>query len=636
MSAPAQSPVSGHQGWSTGRADLDQYLVSLQMEPEAFEALSNVPVPERVKIVSSMKVKDVDVPIAWIKACCKRYRLNLQQGTVAGQTALKRAPPDLQAAAPIGAQVPRLPITASSGAARSTDSSCPSPTSAALSPSPAKRACSTGPETSNMCFHVHVGPGETIAVPVFIKECVDCLQDPQTLIRKIIPQLSQQAVSFLMDFEPRVQCAVVQAVLLDPGAWNDITSALMRKMIMVKDLAGASISTAIESTTHTQLPGIVFIHIGAGFGAGLTVLGHARGILPSLSVQYNNEDVTVICVEENTDKFQVLTKISNRFKTRTTLLTSTTDLIDHIDKQVSGWTQNKVVLFLTTVHGFDAAEGEAGLHGPSCRQVFGAFQAVQKVKETVPAHRVEFITLLGHAHVEASQAMKEMWGPSMCVGCHYYQGALQERYVHVSRQVHAQHLVTVVALPLQVANGWKWMGNRGANGCLLDDCYLTFEVTRQHFLLTAKSIHDPKVLSDDQRRELASLRMVTSVPQNTERYVNRNILCLWRGLSAQQVLPDLDICQPCDELIFESIGMKATAGHDKARPCGATRYCQPCEKVLGWLAETWHGRIAIDLVVAVLKASLQAFAANDSSGVFTSTAAVHQCSASCPRNQCHN
>jgi len=600
--------------WSTGAKDMDDWLLSLQLNEQTLHGFALLGGSDRLQVA---------------KACwCRRQSLHRVESYLQGciRSTLERARsrasagPVVRCPAPacsMGTQTRSTPlITSASAQSRQSAVSGTSPSAAraavlqSISAVPVRgpHPGSTGTYTmaAPMCA---AASRSEVPLPTWAREAHAVLPCKRSFLAKVIAALNVESRHGLLHLSPDRQFWVAFALTLHPGAWSDPNPNALSLVTNLKCLGGSPGSQVQATAPTVRRKPLIVLHVGSCPAISVLALEKSLHLLRS-----REPGCDVVIVEQHGICSEglgqaVLTQLVEVAGVPVAHWSSVSDLLPAMAESKTRWLEEGA--WILCMVNLPRAEGIVTTQ--TSQEVRDQTQLTEEVMQDVRklflSCTPEFDTctyfhvicsasrLSGTAAKVASMlATSELTADPL-----HYHSRMALCAISLTAQLDRFPYVSQPAPAAQLAHGFTQvhatssLGSDGSRPSMLSARLLR--------LIDVQFFNERELSMVEQRCLQEFLFESSAVPGPV--YLPRPCLYAEAGLIDLPLVGILDSVLPCGEWIVPATGMTVPRNPRCGEPCGKSRLCLPCSEALVFCCSMPHIAVLADAVLAVLLAAIR-------------------------------
>lgn len=490
-------------------------------------------------------------------------------------------------------------------------------------------------------FKVPVGGGASVNMPEWVKHAIEAIDQPQEFLSLVVAKMCPQAQDILFHLPPVRQIMVCRALILNPVHWRDVGRGVFELNCLLDCLSTGVEAMASVETEPVNVHLVVF-HNCSGILTSLFVLKMAMKIVERIMPSVQFHITSMYSFEIDSACLQVQQELCDIMREDVEMVGDISKLPGLIRDNKKQWDADVKLLFMNSppcrntsvANPFTDRPDGSGFHMSHSRAIWPIIEA--QFNACLPEfdcksvfHMTEF-PKCGNAGEEA--VMNTHFGTSVELRTDYYRAATRTRAMRTNPiNLSYQYCGTAIN-PFSPIDGWVWKGNPGQDSHMLEGCFPQVTLRSHIVKLVQQHVFEKSSLKESELKTLNTLKM-KHPNDDKEHFVNRQFWYLWLGVRGTPIQTALDNVWPCIPWIIPSLGIKSEM-QSVGEPCGASRYCHNCEKVMTMLGQGWHAPIMIDVAVALLtKIGERAMGhGSDADLMDVKIDDVHVCGPGCPRN----
>ena len=616
--------------WTTGQVHCDEWVRNNVRDATCFAALASISVPSRLHIVrGAMNKVQLADPDSWLHVCVRNH---LSKYTGKGK--------------------PNISLPATTAGSPCSVSSRPSPlTVSGVSPQP-RRDLSVELYSMPTPLSGKSTAPNAVQPPAVMPDWVRCAyaesaaSRPSRLLVVVLEQFTPEERRIMQMETPQMQLHLAMSALLSTHAWAHPGAHVMQLVHTLAQLRNPPVlQSPIGPAKAVTRLSIVMIHNFCGVGTGHLVIKAGVEMLKNL-----RPDIE-ICVQEiysfevDADACLVNEAVAKACGFACVSMGDVSNLPELVRINAQRWAQNNwhVLVFNSLPSptppiqgiGHQRAVGSQ-LHLPDSRSMWHVCKGLQQLAGLTGNDRVAHMTEIRTGmHEQDDRVLDFYWGKSFICSPRRYGAATRMRQVRSGpQQLDLAHFGAIIDHAAESLDGWKWKGNCDQHGTVSESAFPNITLSGDIPDILERCVFG-QPLHDSERATLNCMRMIHASKQE-EQFVSRSFWMLWLGMRGTPIEKTLLDLWPCHGCIIASTG-EAAGGHGQGEPCGRSRYCRHCEKVMKLVGESGHLGIMTDCAIAVLQKCVVVWTLGNGAvpwHAFPVGAEIHRCGPSCQYNTC--
>ena len=643
---------------TTGDGTLDRFLLDLtSVSGDLESALASMPRAERrlcIEKASKMdNLKNISLwTLKWARNVRERQRRFQQKtgefkvstarteasttgqpshsprGTLVHEIALSG--PSAPAAPPPPPQPPgqRLPLSQSLRSA--------APSSMAASPSPAPSPLPLVKEVPTR----H-------RVPQWVVEAWQAWAQNKTLpcLKAVSTAVQEPVLGELMELPMREQVAIAVSLMMLPQAHTDPTG-LAKVLLKIRgqlaqDTKPGSAPVAPAPSPSPRTVHYMEWHLCCGCGITLYCMELAKHVVKGKLPDVTLRPARVICFENDPDVRAVLQAVAESMGLQVQIQDDVNKFPGHAETMKTSYPQaatlNAVLAsppcLVTSNCNKYSLHTRTALHTPPSNCVWACHKGMVMLSDDDSKKLAYFKEHVNCRLPDDEVTLDKLFQPRFITDrseaeYHASKRSRTLRTVPSIRETPAEMQFPAPVPDRAHIDGWTWLGN-------WDGTFGALKITiRSHIVVLVEEALDPEhEFEEYERQTLASLRMQNELGE--QRLVSTDFYYRWMGHEkGSPVREVLDKLYPCYGQIYPATGL--TAGPGRGEPCGKSRYCYPCGKIIGMLGQSWDVRTMTDYLAAWLMKVVMTWTDAPGSQEIAWSALdksmCHDCQRDCPLN----
>ena len=618
--APVQ-PKLFPEPWSTQHVGLDDSVKNGNYEQATLDKLADVDVKQRQRWITDVVNKQIQDPNRWISRCYQNHVMERQAQLATGMDRygnLVKTGANQGGSSPAGQSRPQF----SGGMAYVAPANSWNATQSGGARPPADPVPSGG------------GDG-----PIWAKQAFEMWPNNKTgLVREVCNHLSGEANDAVMGLDAPSAAAVCYGLLLAAPANDEGASVLMKQWLQRRQTFKATLTPPSPGLSSPLGGGkvieIMLIVMGLTDGRA-AILTHAAAKILQNQIGMQISFQSPIIIAPTAHKEIELLQSTCALTPSRHDITTFADLDTFIERTSAEWATRETKFLLINVvpqsAQFEKSQQNPtsnGLHSSETRWIFEAGKVAHSISQAVGEDNVASVmfspTVLNSETKEALAALfgNQMESLTPCVNTVSNTPLI---FAVPSGSVY-QPVIAEIDKCLE-NDGWKmdprvyaWSTKNLSLGTQAAD------------LLTKKVFVERDWTSEE--AQLMEALMSQHIQTGEKRYNNREWWMHQYGIMGQTPLPGFYKNRlPCHGNIYDITGLpnKGSSGV----PCGKSRYCENCEKVIQQLDKAYNFSVMVNAVTNVLTRSVGIWKRGGDPVVFARTdtwARLHQCGPACVHN----
>ena len=632
-SAPAQEWHAGDVGQgmaapvlpenvSTGDGDLDQWVLDMTSVAGQLEVdLASMPRLERYNCIKKAKgldnLKNIGLWVQkWASNVRDREKRNEDKrkaweakkaGAGPDQSSAFTAAPVSGPFPPVGTGAPaaqqprapppeppvqRLPLSQTLGVA------CAS--SRAASPSPAPS------QTLPLSRVAHV----PAPAPIWVVQAWKAWTNNQTMpcLQKVFAMVQEPVLGEIMDLPTKEQIAIAVTLMMLPQGHTDPTN-VGKTLLKVRGQLAMDVKPGSAPTAPPQRCKVVIRylewHLCCGCGITLYCMELAKACVRNKLPDVELQPSKVVCYEKDRDVKATLEAVAEKMGLQICPQGDVVAFPEHTEEAKKVYPEaskrnaclaSPPCLVSSNCNSY-SLQTQTALHTPPTNAVWPCHKGMVNLSEGNPHQCAHFTEHVICRLPPDDETLDGLFSERLLVdrSSTHYEASQRRRTVRTIPTIRDTQAELQFALPVPnkaPIDGWTWRGNHdGSFGALKT-------TIRSHIVVLVEQAMDPEhVFNEFEKQTLESLRMRNE--RGEERWVSRHFYSRWLGHDpGSPVAAVMEEMWPCAGQIYASTGMNAATG--RGEPCGKSRYCQNCSKVIGMLGQSWDVRTMTDYLAAWL------------------------------------